>query len=220
MPSSSSSDPSPGPASFEFLWFDNSPVDEVNESQTRPQTRNRPVVTYTMPEFRLVCSQMIPPPPLTATIGEPTETRGIESDEALLKLELPHLCLRHSLSSLVKYSLKTFADTIVQLHLESSLLSTYNKDFPFAVLDVQPGDGVTNFKNLSLLESFRFSWKTLDFTSKDEKKEDGDDSLDDLLQAPVLPSYASYKFLTTISQISHYSFLSIDTTQSLTLLSR
>jgi hypothetical protein len=200
----------------EFLWFDTSSLAGGGESSSPP---HHPFLTYTMPEFRLVCSQMIPPPTMNTSEGHVERNQGIiEGDEWL---DSPVACVHSLLASLGTSSLKAFVDIALGGHLSTSLTEAFQKDFPFASAVPRSGNNGVAVKDTtsrpSLLGSFRFSWQSLSLVEEVGRKSEEDEEEDDVLDTPVQPSKATFRFLVGLSQISHAAFLSIDTTQCLSL---
>ena len=245
LPSSSAGDEgadqgfSAGPSSLEFLWFDTAPTSAATPAPSSSSSSSQavlqldhPLLTYTMPEFRLVCAQMIPPPtppppPAAAAAAPPpaaaaVTVTGRESEEKSQSLEFPAACLQSSLSALVTSSLHTFTTSLLQTHLVPSLQTALSKDFPFA--GGSGGSGGSAGKP-SLLGSFRCSWESVSLSADSgegegeaQEQEQEQEEEGEVLDAPVQPSSAAFHFLSALSQLSHAAFLSMDTTQSLSLL--
>lgn len=208
-----------GPPSLDFLWFGSS-----SDSDTSSQQSLYPLITFTMAEFRLVCAQMIPPPAAGADVnvagsgigqkqGEVNGTIGGEENMGRDETFESHAtCLQSCLRDLVNSTLLTFADTLATTHLSPSLIAAVQRDCPLTPLSDSGGEDAGRI----MRGSFRSGWMALSLSSgSGEGDEEGES---EVLDAPVRPSSAVFHLLSSLSQVSHAAFLSIDTTQALSLL--
>lgn len=168
---------STGPVNFDFLWYDS----------TTLQSPDHLGLVFTLDEFRLVCSQMIAPPSHTSPSS----------------IEIPTVCLKRSLESLLSSAFVT---------LKTEIVGYLGRSYQSALVDLFP---VHSFSaESSLTETFisnppfRAKWKQR-LAALESDSEAGD--LTEKVTIPCHPTIAVSSLLRYTATFLHRTSLSIDT---------
>lgn len=166
------------PINFDFLWYD-APTLQCMETLG---------LTFTLEDFRLVCSQMIAPP----------------SHASPSTIEIPTVCLQRSLESLLSTATLTMKSEIVT-YFRESYRSGLTSSFPVS-------DLITNQPFAELFSSspeFRSKWKVRLAALESDAETD---ELTEQVTIPCSPTNHVSSLLRYLSNFLHHTSLSIDTT--------
>lgn len=200
-----------GPNYFDFLWYD-------SPTLVKNQQIEKLNLTFSLDEFRLVCSQMIAPPPLHITSNNNSNNNNNNGNTGI---QIPSECLKRSLESLLISSTTTW-----YFHFTENL----RKSFRFELLQLFPIENFHtssienknndefqhNIKNFLMKPNFKNQWKTkiavLD--GYGEQESEIEENVEKV-NIPSKPSKVVSQYLKSITFLLYHTSLSIDTTLQL-----
>jgi hypothetical protein len=218
---------------LDFLWYDSSSLSI--------SSKDKLALSFSLDEFRLVCSQMIAPPSSSSSSALSSSSLSSSSSSALL--ERPTLCLQRSLEVLLSSALCSWNTHLLQ-HLRHSFHQDLMELFPIETFlslssssslslssssassaSSSLGRGENHLSTFLIEPTFRSQWKVryavleselpLGDRKDNESMETEGDAIEKI-SLPTLPSFAISRLLKEYGTHLHHTALSMDTTHPLT----